>query len=70
MAPVTVNRRLTAPDHFQAVHHIELDISAAGMEYQPGDLLCIFPRASPDCVDAFLQRIGLGLGTLFSACQF
>ncbi|KIY95289.1 hypothetical protein MNEG_12672 [Monoraphidium neglectum] len=43
-APLLVNRRLTSPDHFQDTRHLEFGLSGSGFEYEPGDLLAIFPR--------------------------
>lgn len=46
MAPLCVNERVTAADHFQDTRHLEFDLSGSGglQDYQPGDLLAIFPR--------------------------
>jgi sulfite reductase alpha subunit-like flavoprotein len=44
MAPLLVNDRVTSEDHFQETRHLEFDLSASGLHYQPGDLLTIFPR--------------------------
>jgi hypothetical protein len=40
LAPVLVNRRITAADHFQDTRHIELDISGSGLAYDPGESGC------------------------------
>jgi sulfite reductase alpha subunit-like flavoprotein len=44
MAPLLVNRRLTAEDHFQDTRHLEFGLGGSGLSYEPGDLLAIFPR--------------------------
>ena len=59
MAPLTCNQRITAPNHFQDTRHLEFDLSGSGIQYDPGDLLAIFPQQSPTAVSAFLQRTGL-----------
>eukprot|EP00775_Hariotina_reticulata_P011858 gene11858-12002_t len=52
--------RVTSPDHFQDTRHIEFDIRRSGLEqYQPGDLLAVFPRTPPADVEAALVRLGL-----------
>jgi hypothetical protein len=44
MAPLLVNQRVTSADHFQDTRHIEFDLRGSGFDYQPGDLLAVFPR--------------------------
>lgn len=44
MAPIVTNQRVTAGHHFQDTRHIEFDLSGSGLQYEPGDLLSIFPR--------------------------
>lgn len=44
MAPLLVNDRVTSASHFQDTRHIEFDLQGSGFEYQPGDLLAVFPR--------------------------
>lgn len=44
MAPLLVNDRVTSEDHFQETRFLEFDLSGSGLQYQPGDLLAIFPR--------------------------
>jgi sulfite reductase alpha subunit-like flavoprotein len=55
MAPLLVNRRLTAPDHFQDTRHLEFDLEGSELAYEPGDLLAIFPRTP----EADVQASGL-----------
>ena len=59
MAQLTCNRRITSQDHFQDTRHLEFSLQGSGLTYQPGDLLCIFPRQSQAAIAAFLQRTGL-----------
>jgi sulfite reductase alpha subunit-like flavoprotein len=47
MAPLLVNQRVTSADHFQDTRHIEFDLRGSGFDYQPGDLLAVFPRTPP-----------------------
>jgi len=44
MAPLLVNKRVTSADHFQETRYLEVDLAGSGLQYQPGDLLAIFPR--------------------------
>lgn len=44
MAPLVVNQRVTSSDHFQETRHLDFDLEGSGFKYQPGDLLCVFPR--------------------------
>ncbi|GFR48013.1 hypothetical protein Agub_g9842 [Astrephomene gubernaculifera] len=59
LARLAVNRRITAPEHFQDTRHIELDLDGSGLSYEPGDLVAILPMTATVAVDAFLQRLGL-----------
>ncbi len=36
LAPLCVNRRLTAASHFQDTRHIELGVDGSGLRYEPG----------------------------------
>uniref|UniRef100_A0A383VDI1 NADPH-dependent diflavin oxidoreductase 1 n=1 Tax=Tetradesmus obliquus TaxID=3088 RepID=A0A383VDI1_TETOB len=59
MAPLLINQRVTAADHFQDTRHIEFDLQGSGFDYQPGDLLAVFPRTPAADVEAALLRLGL-----------
>ena len=59
MAPLTCNRRMTSPDHFQDTRHIEFDLSGSDIHYAPGDLLTIFPKQSAAALSAFYRRTQL-----------
>lgn len=52
MAPLLVNERLTASDHFQDTRHLEFDLGASGLAYEPGDSLAVFPRTPEADVQA------------------
>ncbi len=52
------NTRITAADHFQDTRHIELDLRQHGPEYDPGDILTIFPSQSEAAVTKLLKLLG------------
>ena len=56
---VFCNQRLTARDSAQDVRHLELSISAAGIDYQPGDALAVWPQNAPSLVARVLDRVKL-----------
>jgi len=53
-APLLSNERITAPDHWQDIRKMRIDISASSQSYQPGDVLYIQPVNLPDMVEEFL----------------
>ncbi|ORE04617.1 riboflavin synthase domain-like protein [Rhizopus microsporus var. microsporus] len=53
---VIQNTRITAPDHFQDVRHIEL--ASDQLAYQPGDIAVIMPQNLREEVDMFLGLMG------------
>jgi len=57
--PLLVNQRISAADHSQDVRHLEFDISASGLKYEPGDVLVVHPRNSPEDVQAMLAIMQL-----------
>lgn len=59
MAKIIKNDRITSVDHFQDTRHIEFDISQSSIQYQPGNVLSIFPRTPSHAVDDFLEHLGL-----------
>eukprot|EP00887_Chlorella_sp_A99_P001486 scaffold8.g1486.t1 len=61
-ARLLANRRVTAPDHFQDVRHLEIDLSTpegGALAYQPGDVLAIVPRQPAAVVEQLCARCGL-----------
>ncbi|MFC0313478.1 sulfite reductase flavoprotein subunit alpha [Gordonia phosphorivorans] len=58
-ARVIENNLLTAPTSGKEVHHLVLDISDAGLDYQPGDAVSVLPRNAPDLVAAIIDRLGV-----------
>jgi sulfite reductase alpha subunit-like flavoprotein len=66
MAPLLINKRVTSANHFQDTRHIEFDISGSGQEqYQPGDLLAVFPRTPAGDVE-----VNQTTGRLSTLCPF
>lgn len=57
MAPVLVNQRVTSVDHFQETRYLEFDLAGSGLQYQPGDLLAIFPRTPAADVEVSLRAV-------------
>ncbi|KAJ1927757.1 NAPDH-dependent diflavin reductase [Tieghemiomyces parasiticus] len=59
---LTCNKRITSPEHFQDVRHVELVRDAArypwALTYRPGDVATLTPRNLPDEVDSFLALMG------------
>lgn len=50
-------RRLNKADSAKSTYHIELDLTAAGIEYTVGDSFGLFPRNSSALVDAVIEAI-------------
>lgn len=50
-------RKLNGEGSEKATYHLELDISASGLEYEVGDSLGIFPRNDPELVDRVLAAL-------------
>lgn len=57
-AATLANQRLTMPQAFREVRHVELSVPA-GMHYAPGDALGVVPRNDGNLVAALLERLGL-----------
>ncbi|KAK1222931.1 NAPDH-dependent diflavin reductase [Marasmius sp. AFHP31] len=55
-AVVSCHRRITSEDWFQDVRHLEF-VSAQDIQYSPGDIAVIHPRAQSDQVDEFLESM-------------
>ena len=58
-ARLLANTRVTAADHFQDVRHLEFDLGASGLTYEPGDLLAVFPQQRSEVVQQLLTRLHL-----------
>lgn len=64
MAPLLMNERVTAPEHFQDTRHIELSLGESGLTYEPGALLAVVPKQDASAVAAFCKRARLDPGDL------
>jgi sulfite reductase (NADPH) flavoprotein alpha-component len=58
-AEVLANVRLTGRGSDRDVRHLELSIADAGLDYEPGDSLGVWPVNAPALVDAILARTQL-----------
>lgn len=58
-ATVLANQRITFGAGSKDVRHLELDLEGAGLAYEPGDALGVWPRNPPELVDAVLRATGL-----------
>lgn len=54
---VYTNKRITCPDHWQDVRHITLHFDEA-VDYQPGDLISLYPQNHPKDVETFIACMG------------
>ena len=50
--------RLNKQDSEKSTYHVEIDLSAAGIEYIVGDSFGLFPQNDPDLVEAVIAAIG------------
>lgn len=48
------NSRITAPDHFQDVRHVVIDVPGAA--YEPGDVASVHPANADDIVNALIEN--------------
>ncbi|KAF6749571.1 hypothetical protein DFP72DRAFT_539431 [Ephemerocybe angulata] len=55
-ASVKVNERITSPDWYQDVRHLEFEFQD-DIKYDPGDVAVIHPIAEPDDVQSFLEIV-------------
>ncbi len=58
-AQVLANQRITAGGSGKDVRHVELSLDGAGLSYEPGDALGIWPRNPERLVDEVLAATGL-----------
>ncbi|KAF5341537.1 hypothetical protein D9758_012557 [Tetrapyrgos nigripes] len=58
-ARVKANQRITAPDWYQDVRHLEFDFED-DIHFSPGDIAVIHPQTHPDDVEEFLSSMGWG----------
>lgn len=57
-AEILTRQRITGRDSSKDVRHIELDLEASGLRYQPGDSLGVRSQNPPQLVDALLKQLG------------
>jgi sulfite reductase (NADPH) flavoprotein alpha-component len=57
-ATVVSNRNLNGPESDKETRHVELDLSEAGLHYEPGDALGVQPTNDPGLVEAVLATLG------------
>lgn len=58
-AEIITNQRITAHNGSKDVRHIELSLEGAGLSYEPGDALGVWPRNPPALVDAVIAQLRL-----------
>lgn len=58
-AEVLENQRIVSRDSEREVRHLELSLQGAGLSYQPGDALGVWPRNPPALVEDFLRTLRL-----------
>ncbi|XP_044174557.1 NADPH-dependent diflavin oxidoreductase 1-like [Acropora millepora] len=64
-AKLISNHRMTAPDHWQDVRLVQLDIKGSGMSHSAGDVMMVQPRNLPDVVQEFIALLALLPDQLF-----
>lgn len=57
MAPLLQNDRVTLPSHFQDTRHIEFSLEGSDLCYEPGDVLCVFPRTPEADVEVWWRGV-------------
>ncbi|MGQ0800111.1 MAG: assimilatory sulfite reductase (NADPH) flavoprotein subunit [Pseudomarimonas sp.] len=58
-AELLENQRITSRDASKDVRHLEISLAGAGLSYQPGDALGVWPRNPASLVSQVLQTTGL-----------
>jgi len=58
-AELLENQRITARDASKDVRHLEISLAGAGLSYQPGDALGVWPRNPASLVSQILHTTGL-----------
>jgi len=58
-AAVLAGQRITASGSTRDIRHLELSLEGAGLHYQPGDALGVWPRNAAGLVDAVLDALHL-----------
>ncbi len=60
---VLVNQPVTSADAVREVRHLEIELPAGGLGYEPGDALGIWPENPPEVVEELVALIGADAGT-------
>ena len=58
-AEVLENQILNGRGSEKATHHIELSLEGSGIDYQPGDILCLMPRNREEIAAELLEALSL-----------
>ncbi|WP_136065163.1 assimilatory sulfite reductase (NADPH) flavoprotein subunit [Modicisalibacter radicis] len=58
-AEVLENQILNGRGSEKATHHIELSLDDSGIDYQPGDILCLMPRNREEVAAELLEALSL-----------
>ncbi|WP_149194912.1 assimilatory sulfite reductase (NADPH) flavoprotein subunit [Luteimonas suaedae] len=58
-AELLVDQRITAGGSDRDIRHFELSLEDAGLHYEPGDALGVWPRNAPELVDEVLSTLAL-----------
>ncbi|KFM56652.1 NADPH-dependent diflavin oxidoreductase 1, partial [Stegodyphus mimosarum] len=64
LATLKRNERVTANDHFQAVHHLEFIINSS-VHYEPGDVVVVWPKNAVEETEDFLSLLNVPLDSEF-----
>jgi len=56
-APVLTVRRLSSADSQKDVNHVEFSLEGSNLEYEPGDVLGVWPQNCPELVSAVLAAL-------------
>lgn len=59
VAELLANQRITGRGSARDIRHLELSLEGAGLSYEPGDALGVWPRNPPALVDAVLSTLQL-----------
>jgi sulfite reductase (NADPH) flavoprotein alpha-component len=53
-----VNRRLSSDDSAKDTRHFEIDLTAWGLNFEPGDSVAVYPTNDPNLVEEILRALG------------
>jgi sulfite reductase (NADPH) flavoprotein alpha-component len=55
---LVVNRRLSSDDSEKDTRHFEIDLTAWGLNFEPGDSVAVYPTNDPNLVEEILRALG------------